>query len=100
MRILALNDDNHATCFTREDGVRYYNSASLIRELSDPHEEKYEVKGFVIFDEIEGYNDEEVQLMFECVESVQDVNEKVYNSELTFKDAFNILWLASSEYWY
>ena len=97
-----MNDDSHATSFVTENGETYYNAYEFITKcLAKPHKTEYQVRGLWICDEfddtiLEKYTEEEIQLIFECVESV---DEKVYNSELTFDKAFNILWASSSEHW-
>lgn len=102
MRVLALNDDNHATSFTTENGETYYNAYQFITKcLAKPHKNEYIVRGFWICDEfddtiLEKYTEEEIQLIFDCVERA---DEKAYNTDINFDKAFNILWASSSEHW-
>lgn len=103
MRILALNDDNHDTYFVAENGNTYYNACELITKLlAHKHNTDYLVRGFWVFDDLddsigEKYNEDQVQLIFECVEGV---DEKVYGMDITFEQAFNILWASSSATWH
>ena len=99
MRVLALNDDNHEVCFTTETGVLYYNARHFITEcLGLPHEIEYDVRGFCICDNIKGgvYSQEDIELIFTCVESG---SAKVYDRDITFAEAFDLLWNSSSVRW-
>jgi hypothetical protein len=95
IRVLALNDDNHATYFTTEHGVKYYNSVEFINEcLAKPHEVEYVVRGIYICDEFEGIDEEELGDRFDCVGEGKDYY--IYN----FNESFEKLWAVSLERWY
>jgi hypothetical protein len=48
IKVIALNDDNHAPCFATKDTV-YNNVRDFMNEcLLKPHEEEYEVHGVYI----------------------------------------------------
>lgn len=104
MRVLALNDDNHEVCFTTENGEIYHNTFQFITKcLALPRcsDIEFIVRGFYICDELddsiaEKYTEEQVQNIFSCVENA---NDKVYDSNITFKEAFNILWASSNANW-
>ena len=101
VRVLALNDDNHETSFTVEDGRRFYNSYEFITELlAKPHAEGYEVRGYAIIDEPKGvlaeYADEHIDSIFDFVAN----NFTCVIEGMDFDTAFNALWGSSDERWY
>lgn len=99
IRVLALNDDNHATYFTREDGVRYYDAADFINNcLAKPHAIEYVVRGFYICDDfshtpLRDVDETVIDEMFDCVESGGELYGR------NFTESFDTLWAASSERW-
>ena len=76
LRIIGLDDDNHAPCFRCEDGTMFQNYQELVAFLCQPHDMAIEVKMFAIIDEpdcIGGLNDyepEQVDDMFYFMEDV------------------------------
>ena len=50
LRILGLDDDNHAPCFRCEDGTSFDNCQQLVEFLSKPHDCQVEVRMFAIVD--------------------------------------------------
>ncbi len=99
IRILALNDDNHETCFTVENGCRFYTKFELITELlAKPHKEEYVVRGYALIDEpigrLANYELVEIDSIFDMVAS----NHKC--DLVDFKEGFNLLWESSNERWY
>ena len=95
IRVLALNDDNHATFFVREDGTRYYDAQDFIKNcLAMPHSTEYNIRGIYLCDEFDGIDDEELEGMFMCVEGGSSYR------EYSFVDSFDKLWTVSSERWH
>ena len=96
IRVLALNDDNHATSFTTENGDVYYDASSFITKvLAKPHEEEYCVRGIYICDvyDEEVIGEEEMCDRFDCVVDGKDYY--LYK----FDESFEKLWSVSSERW-
>ena len=94
IRVLALNDDNHATSFVREDGVRYNDAQDFIKNcLAMPHIKEYNVRGIYICDEFGDIDYDEFDAMFMCVEQGSC-------DPYSFVDSFDKLWEMSSERWY
>lgn len=99
IRVLALNDDNHETSFTIEDGRRFYTKFEFITEvLAKPHAEEYVVRGYAIIDEPEGrladYECEQVDAIFDLV--ANDFSCDI----VTFEEGFDLIWETSGERWY
>ena len=76
VRILGLDDDNHALMFRMETGEIYGSPRKLIEFLSHAHDVEYQVKVFSIVgswsDFLEAYDDEDVDQMFYYLEGVYD----------------------------
>lgn len=99
IKVLALNDDNHETSYTLEDGRRFYSKYEFITQLlAKPHTEEYDVRGFAIIDEpegyLEGYTEDQIISIFDLV-----AND--FKCDLMdFDMAFALLWSSSNERWY
>lgn len=96
IRIIALDDDNHDTYFSSENGQTFDNPRELVLFLAKPHEVEYEVRGFALCD----YDDEleasesEVDMMFSAV-----AGNRTYE-DFPFEKSFETLWAYSSEWWH
>ena len=79
LRILGLDDDNHAPMFRCEDGTVFNNYKELIVFLSKPHDCQIEVKMFAIVDDYFGdlanYEPEEIDTMFYFLEGIENFEE-------------------------
>ena len=98
IRVLALNDDNHETSYTTEEGQRFYSASEFITKvLAKPHTEEYIVRGYAIIDEPEGalaaLDEDEIITVFDQV-----AND--FLGKMSFEEAFNLLWESSDERWY
>ena len=98
VRVLGLDDDNHAPMFRTETGEIFSTPRELIDFLSHSHDVEYQVKMFAIVDEYTGrlgefeYN--EVDQMFCFLEGLSGVTE----SEPGF--IFDLFWeSANRSYW-
>ena len=89
LRILGLDDDNHAPCFRCEDGNFFHGPQELIEFLAKPHECQCEVKMFAIVDDTEGplsnYDVDEVDDMFYMLEGVSAETDN-------FAEVFDLFW--------
>lgn len=56
IRVIGLDDDIHEASFITEDGLKIDNSRDLIKALSAPHKDNYEVRMFFAgYDILEGF---------------------------------------------
>lgn len=98
LRILGLDDDNHAPMFRCEDGTLFETSKELIEFLAKPHDCQVEVKMFAIVDnwtgELANYEPEEVDAMFYFLEGIQDFEEAEPNY------TFNLFWESVNRSWW
>jgi hypothetical protein len=76
VRILGLDDDNHAPMFRMETGEIFSTPRELIEFLSRSHDVEYQVKMFAIVDGVsEGlgladYNQDDIDTMFGYLEGL------------------------------
>lgn len=75
VRILGLDDDNHAPMFRMETGEIFSTPRELIEFLSHSHDVEYQVKMFAIVNEWSGcleekFSCEEVDMMFYHLEGL------------------------------
>lgn len=98
IRVLALNDDNHDTCFAMENGKTFGQGRDLIELLAQPHSETYEIKGFNLVD-YEGPAAELdeclVDQMFCFVEGFA-----IPPEGYTFEQCFDVLWASAGKWWH
>ena len=98
VRILGLDDDNHAPIFRMETGEIYNTPRELIEFLSHAHDVEYQVKMFAIVDdwtgELANYEPEEVDAMFYFLEGIQDFEEAEPNY------TFNLFWESVNRSWW
>lgn len=52
LRIIGLDDDNHAPCFLCEEGTRFESYKELVDFLCNPHDCEIEVRMFAIIDPV------------------------------------------------
>ena len=98
LRILGLDDDNHAPMFRCEDGTLFETPQELIKFLAKPHDCQCEVKMFAIVDDPEGplsnYDMDEIDDMFYMLEGVSAETGN-------FAEVFNLFWeSANRQHWY
>ena len=101
IKVLALNDDNHGTCFVTKNKV-YYNEVRFMEEcLLKPHNEEYVVRGVHICEPsgaLEALDENEFINMFTLLEvSPEDIN-----SIATLKDRediFDLFFDNGTKYW-
>lgn len=98
LRILALNDDNHDTYFTMENGETFGYARDLIEFLAAPHDESYELKGFILID----YAGPAAELPEELVDQLFGfvAGHAKAPDGYDFEQAFNILWDSGSQWWH
>jgi hypothetical protein len=76
VRILGLDDDNHAPMFRMETGEIFSTPRELIEFLSHSHDVEYQVKMFAVVDnwtgDLANYEVEEVDTMLYYLEGVED----------------------------
>lgn len=99
IRVLGLDDDNHSPMFIEENGSIYGDAQDLIKMLSQPHDNQYEVKMFALVDEwsdeLSQYDECEVDNMFDflCGRSKLAKGTK-------FIEIFDMFWeSANRRYW-
>ena len=94
LRILGLDDDNHAPMFRCEDGTLFETPKELIEFLAKPHDCEVRVRMFAIVDPFEGpaadLDEELVDKMFQTIEGIASY-EGVF-----VKDSFETLWLSAN----
>lgn len=101
IKVLALNDDNHATCFVTKNKV-YHNVAQFMEEcLLKPHNEEYVVRGVHICDPLgalEVIDENEFINMFYLLEaSPEDINSSATLEDR--EDAFYLFFDNGTKYW-
>ena len=75
VRILGLDDDNHAPMFRMETGEIFSTPRELIEFLSHSHDVEYQIKIFAIIDELstrmeEKFSWDEIDMMFYHLEGL------------------------------
>ena len=97
VRILGLDDDNHAPMFRMETGEVYNTPRELIEFLSHAHDVEYDVRMFRIIDEPTGCLAEvdsiSADFMFGALEDLHDFGKN------RFEDVFDLFWESSSDWW-
>jgi hypothetical protein len=98
VRILDLDDDNHAPMFRMETGEIFESPRELIEFLSHSHDVEYQVKMFAIVNNwtgrLEEFEDYEVDQMFCFLEGFGGVTE----SEPGF--IFDLFWESANKEWW
>jgi hypothetical protein len=98
VRILGLDDDNHAPMFRMETGEIFSTPRELIEFLSHSHDVEYRVKMFAIVDNYSGellnYEPEEVDAMFYFLEGLESWE------EAEFDLIFNLFWESVNRGWW
>ena len=99
LRILGLDDDNHAPCFRCEDGTVFSTCKELVEFLSKPHDCQIEVKMFAIVDEWEGgladFEEEEVDSMFDYMTGYGRLPENMIGDLI-----FELFWNSANRLWW
>ncbi len=98
MRVLALNDDNHADSFRTENGEEYTDPFTfMVKCLALPHNETYEIREFSVYDDVirNGviFSPNEVNELFDFVAGICSFP---YGIDISFEEAFDLLWEAAS----
>jgi hypothetical protein len=98
VRILGLDDDNHAPMFRMETGEIFNNPRELIKFLSHAHDVEYDVRMFAIVENYSGellnYEPEEIDAMFYFLEGIEPWKEAEF--DLTF----NLFWESVNRSWW
>ena len=98
VRILGLDDDNHAPMFRMETGEIFSTPRELIEFLSHSHDVEYQVKIFAIVGEytgrLEEFEHDEVDQMFCFLEGLGGVTE----NEPGF--IFDLFWESANKEWW
>ena len=98
VRILGLDDDNHAPVFRMETGEIFNNPRELIEFLSHSHDVEYDVRMLAIVDnwtgELANYEPEEVDAMFYFLEGIEPWE------EAEFDLIFNLFWESVNRSWW
>ena len=98
VRVLGLDDDNHAPMFVFETGEVYNTPRDLIKWLSHAHDVEYDVRMFSIVGEYTGrlaeFEHDEVDQMFCFLEGFGTVTE----SEPGF--IFDLFWESVNKEWW
>lgn len=98
VRILGLDDDNHAPVFRMETGEIYNSPRELIEFLSHAHDVEYDVRMFALVEQYSGelanYELEEVDAMFYFLEGISEWKE----AELDL--TFNLFWDSVNKSWW
>lgn len=98
MRVLALNDDNHAHSFRIENGEEYTDSLTfMVKCLALPHNKTYEIREFFIYDDVTRNG---ARLPYDVVSELFDFVAGIckfpYGIDISFEEAFDLLWEAAS----
>ena len=90
MRVLCLDDDNHAPCYVEESTVIHFDANIFIKRLCKSRNFNYEVRYVSILDHC--FPNTKLKNYFELVE----FGGEGYSYE-QFMEAFNALWNVSDE---
>lgn len=98
MRVLAMNDDNHAHSFRTENGEEYSDPFTFMAKcLALPHNETYEIREFYIYDDVVRNGillpEDVVNDLFDFVAGIC---KSPYSIDISFEEAFELLWEAAS----
>lgn len=98
VRILGLDDDNHAMHFRAETGEIYRTPFELIRWLSHAHDVEYDVRAFALTGDRTGrlaeFEESEIDEMFCYLEGFGNVKE----TEPGF--IFDLFWESANKWWW
>lgn len=98
VRVLGLDDDNHAPMFLFETGEVYQTPRDLIKWLSHAHDVDYDVRMFSIVGEWTGrlaeFEPDEIDQMFYFLEDFNSVKEKEPGY------IFDLFWESANKEWW
>lgn len=98
VRILGLDDDNHAPVFRMETGEIYESPRELIEFLSHAHDVEYNVRMFSIVGEYTGtlamYDQDDIDTWFYFLEGVSRYE------DADFELIFNLFWESNNKGWW
>ena len=98
VRILGLDDDNHAMHFRAETGEIYKSPFELIQWLSHAHDVEYDVRAFSIAGvrtgRLENLSEDTVEAIFEQIEGLAE------HPHLDFNLSFDLLWESANKWWW
>lgn len=98
VRILGLDDDNHAPMFITEDGDVFSTPRELVKWLSHAHDVDYDVRMFSIVGEYTGrlaeYEFGEVDEMFCFLEGLNKTMENEFDL------VFDLFWESNNKEWW
>jgi hypothetical protein len=97
VRILGLDDDNHAPMFRMETGEIYDSPRELIKFLCHAHDVEYEVRIFSIIEEYTGtlamYDQDDIDTWFYFLEGISRYE------DADFEMIFNLYWESANLRW-
>ena len=100
VRILGLDDDNHAPMFVFETGERYNSPRELVEFLSHAHDVEYDVRMFSIVGERSGgladFTEGEVDWMFIFLEGLTSSLPTDVHPDLVFE----LFWNSVNKGWW
>ena len=98
VRILGLDDDNHAPVFRMETGEIYDSPRELIKFLSHAHDVEYDVRMFSIVGEYTGtltmYDQDDIDTWFYFLEGVSRYE------DADFGMIFDLYWESVNKGWW
>ena len=98
VRILGLDDDNHAPMFRMETGEIYNSPQELIKFLSHAHDVEYDVRMFSIVGEYTGtlamYDQDDIDTWLYFLEGVSRYE------DADFALIFNLFWESNNKGWW
>ena len=98
VRILGLDDDNHALMFRMETGEIFDTPRELIEFLSHSHDVEYQVKMFAIVDNYSGtlamYDQDDIDNWFYFLEGVSCYE------DADFGLIFDLFWESVNKEWW
>ena len=98
VRILGLDDDNHAPMFRFEDGSLFETPRKLMEFLALHHDVDYEIRMFSIVGEYTGtlamYDQDDIDTWFYFLEGVSRYE------DADFGLIFNLFWESNNKEWW
>ena len=98
VRVLGLDDDNHAPVFRMETGEIYNSPRELIEFLSHAHDVEYNVRMFSIVSEysdtLEKHDPDDINFWFDYLAGFS------YYEEADFGLLFDLFWDSANKGWW
>ena len=98
IRVLVMDDDNHAPMYVREDGISYYNEKDfMVKCVAKPHSIQFKLAHFSIVgelsEELANYDEDKLCGMFDTL-----CGYRWAKSSDSFEDLFNMFWNSADEW--